>query len=239
MNAQIKNIIEKFDWGTNTQDTINIVGSEIFVNKIYEKITSVKDGDIVVDIGANVGAFGYSIKDKNLKKIYCVEPSNGLIETLNKNLSGMPLIVINKAISSSNEDNINLPNRHNIFGHIGSDYSTITFKKFIKDNDISSIDFLKIDCEGGEYEIFNEENKNYIINNVKNVALEWHFLNEKTIENFKNFRDSYLNGYEHKVFNRYGEDVSDKILNDQYLIDFEMYHRLSFDGQFIIYISYN
>ena len=232
-------IDEKFDWGTNSEETASIVGTEIFVDKIYEKFALVKEDDIVVDIGSNVGAFGYSIKDKNVKKIYCIEPSNGLIETLSGNLNGMPLCIINKAISNKNQDNVELSNSDNIFSHIGNSYSTISFKKFIEDNNISSIDFLKIDCEGGEYEIFNEENRDYIINNVKNIALEWHFLNENTIENFKIFRNYYLNGYFYKVFNRYGEDISINILDDQYLIDFESYHRPYCNGQFIIYISYS
>ena len=232
-------IDEKFNWGTNSEETVSIVGTEIFVDKIYEKFALVKEHDIVVDIGSNVGAFGYSIKDKNVKKIYCIEPSNGLIETLSGNLNGMPLCIINKAISNKNQDNVELSNSDNIFSHIGNSYSTISFKKFIEDNNISSIDFLKIDCEGGEYEIFNEENRDYIINNVKNIALEWHFLNENTIENFKIFRNYYLNGYFYKVFNRYGEDISINILDDQYLIDFESYHRPYCNGQFIIYISYS
>lgn len=237
--AKCENTINGFDWGENSKETINIVGPEIFENKIYEKFAFVKEGDVVVDIGANVGAFAYSIKDRLIKKIYCVEPSNGLIETLRKNLKNMPYSIINKAISNKNEDNIDLPNPHNIFNHIGNSYSSITFKKFIEDNNISNIDFLKVDCEGGEYEIFNEENRDYIINNVKNIALEWHFLNENTIENFKIFRNCYLNGYNYRVFSRYGGDISFDILDDQYLIDFESYHRAHFNGQFIVYISYS
>ena len=60
-------IDEKFNWGTNSEETVSIVGTEIFVDKIYEKFALVKEHDIVVDIGSNVGAFGYSIKDKNVK----------------------------------------------------------------------------------------------------------------------------------------------------------------------------
>lgn len=237
--AKYENTIDGFDWGANSEETVNIVGPEIFDNRIYEKFAFVKDGDVVVDIGANVGAFAYSIKDRLIKKIYCVEPSNGLVETLRKNLKNMPYCIVNKAISSKNEDNIDLPNPHNIFNHVGNSYDSITFKKFIEDNNISNIDFLKVDCEGGEYEIFNEENRGYIINNVKNVALEWHFLNENTIENFKIFRNYYLNGYNYKVFSRYGGDISFDILDDQYLIDFESYHRPHFNGKFVIYICYS
>lgn len=49
----------------------------------------------------------------------------------------------------------------------------------------------------------------------------------------------YLIGYEYKVFDRNDNDVSEKILDDQYLIDYERNHRYSLDGQFMIYISYD
>jgi FkbM family methyltransferase len=171
--------------------------------------------------------------------IYCVEPSNGLVDTLAKNLQGMPAIIINRAISNDTDENKQLIGPHNIYGNIGDTYKTITFKKLIEDYNISHIDFLKIDCEGGEYEVFTEENRDYILNNVKNVAGEWHFLNEGTVEVFKNFRDLYLKGYEYKVFDRWDNDVSEKILDDQYLIEYERFHRETLTAQFMVYISYD
>ena len=230
---------EEFDWGNNPQEMPGIIGPEIFLNRIYEKIVEIEEGDIVVDIGANVGAFGYSIKDRNVKMIYCVEPSNGLVDTLAKNLQGMPAIIINRAISNDTDDNKKLIGPHNIYGNIGDTYKTITFKKLIEDYNISHIDFLKIDCEGGEYEVFTEENRDYILNNVKNVAGEWHFLNEGTVELFKKFRDLYLKGYEYKVFDRYNNDVSEEILDNQYLIHYERFHRETLTAQFMVYISYD
>ena len=39
-----------------------------------------------------------------------------------------------------------------------NEMESITFKKFIDLYGIHKIDFLKTDCEGGEYDIFTDEN---------------------------------------------------------------------------------
>lgn len=57
---------------------------------------------------------------------------------------------------------------------------------------IKKIDFLKSDCEGGEYDIFNEENFEWIIKNVKKISGEWHLHNSSLKNKFKKFRDLYL-----------------------------------------------
>ena len=71
--------LTNFDWGW-MNDTKNELSNfhrksmnrEIFEDKIYEKINEVKEDDIVVDIGASVGPFSYSILHKNPKQIFCI-----------------------------------------------------------------------------------------------------------------------------------------------------------------------
>jgi len=58
---------------------------EIFIDQCYEKFYKVKEGDIVVDIGASVGPFTYSILSKNPKHIFCLEPSEREFKILVKN----------------------------------------------------------------------------------------------------------------------------------------------------------
>ena len=43
---------------------------EIFIDKCYEKFFEVEEGDIVLDIGASVGPFTYSILHKNPKHVF-------------------------------------------------------------------------------------------------------------------------------------------------------------------------
>jgi hypothetical protein len=49
-----------------------------------------------------------------------------------------------------------------IYEHESNLYSTTTFEKIVKEYNISKIDFLKFDCEGGEYSIFTKENYEFI-----------------------------------------------------------------------------
>ena len=45
---------------------------------------------------------------------------------------------------------------------------------YSKLNNIDFIDFLKVDCEGGEYDIFIEDNASFLRERVNKIALEYH-----------------------------------------------------------------
>jgi FkbM family methyltransferase len=49
-----------------------------------------------------------------------------------------------------------------------------TLSSVIDSENVQKIDLLKIDCEGGEYDIFTEENASYIRNNVDKIIVEYH-----------------------------------------------------------------
>lgn len=163
---------------------------EIFEDKLYEKHLKVTSGDIVVDVGASIGPFTYSILHKTPKHIYCFEPSIREFKTLNKNLRGYPVTTINKGISNINST----IKSDKLFGG-ENEMETITFKTFIDNYSIDKIDFLKTDCEGGEYDIFNKENTDFILNNIKKIVGEWHLSTPELKEKFKAFRDNYLSKF--------------------------------------------
>jgi len=73
--------IDNFNWGNSNQWYQDFIGKEIFEQKIYEKVFSVEEDDIVFDAGSSIGIFGYSILDKKPSRIYCIEPSLEEIET--------------------------------------------------------------------------------------------------------------------------------------------------------------
>lgn len=66
-----------FDWGITSENKkfVEDVTKEIFQKQNYEKFFEVEKGDVVVDIGASVGPFAYSILHKEPKEIICLEPA--------------------------------------------------------------------------------------------------------------------------------------------------------------------
>jgi len=237
----MKKPLDQFDWGNTDQEYIQLFTNENLVFNTYEQHCPVKTGDIVFDIGANCGSFTYSILDKNPKHVYCVEPSNTLIHSLRNNIGDGPVTLINKAIGDENCENKTIAeNGVFIYQNDGDVYSTITLKQLIKENNISKIDFLKFDCEGGEYSIFTKENYNFIKNHVVHFAGEWHINDhENSIERFIEFRNLYLQDYkELYVYDRTGKQITQEIFDDEFLYHFREYWKETYIGQFIIYVTY-
>jgi FkbM family methyltransferase len=221
----LKFLKSDFDWGKAAENKWfkDIVEKEVFEQKVYEKFFPVEDGDIVFDVGASVGPFSYTLEEKNPEKIYCFEPHKELFQTLTKNITSQNARFINKAIGSVdgtqkltglfNEQFIEACEGENI-----QEVETITFKSFIEQNNIERIDFLKTDCEGGEYDIFNDENSSWIKKNVKKIVGEWHLGTPELREKFKHFRDTYLRDFpNHEVYSFDEHDIKWGLWDDWFL----------------------
>ena len=191
----------------------NSITNEIFVDKCYERFFEVEEGDIVVDIGASVGPFTYSILHKNPKQVFCFEPSEREFKTLVKNLRGYQVIPIPKGIS-----NVNSIVKSNMLFGGENEMETLTFKRFIDLYNIEKIDFIKTDCEGGEYDIFIEDNLEFLKNNVKKVVGEWHFKSPELKEKFINFRDNILLHFKnYKILSIDGVDIKWDLWNEHFM----------------------
>lgn len=216
---------ETFQWGKIEENKTfrKIVESEIFLDKIYEKFFKIEKNDVVFDIGASVGPFAHYAKSKEIKKIYCFEPHKELFQTLKNNVESENVVLVNKAIGPVNgyfkttglfNENIMECNSESNLHEV----ECITFKSFIEENNIDKIDFLKTDCEGGEYDIFNSENLDWIKKNVKKIAGEWHLTNSEQKENFKHFRDTYLKVLpNHEVYSIDNVDIKWSVWDDWFI----------------------
>jgi len=179
-----------FDWGETPESSANLMLQES-LDGIYERIFPVEEGDVVVDIGAFVGDFTYSILHKNPEHCWAMEPVESHFKTMYKNLKNHQVSFIRGGLAEK-------PIIEVIWAGSKSDAPGINFKQFIKDNCIERIDFLKTDSEGAEYLIFSDENFDYIKNNVKKIVGEFHLKTnhysalDNLTERFRNFRDNFL-----------------------------------------------
>lgn len=195
-----------FDWGVfeKNQWFIDTLQREIFDDAIYTKHFDVEAGDVVVDVGASVGVFAYSILNKKPAAIYCIEPHKKLFETMSANLhmtGGTNIHLINAGLAAEAGD----VTFDGIYDDVASSKewtynpqiaTGITFERLVQDNNIKKIDFIKVDCEGGEYDLFTEDNLEWIKDNVSKIAGEFHLHTPENKEKFRAFRDLYLKEFE-------------------------------------------
>lgn len=210
--------ISNFNWGESSQWYRDFIGNEIFNEKIYEKFFEVEENDIVFDVGASLGIFTYSILHKNPKHVFCLEPGFEQFKTLIKNTRMGNVTCINKGISVAKGEN----NFTDVYGDPENEkHYSITFEDIIETYGIKKIDFLKTDCEGGEYDIFNIENLFWIKNNVKKIAGEFHLeiMNKGSfVENFRTFRDVYLRVFpNHQIYSLDGVDIKWSLWTENFL----------------------
>ena len=207
--------LSNFNWGESSDWYRTQINHEIFDRKMYEECFEVEEGDIIFDAGASIGPFGFSIKDKNFKHIYCVEPSLQQIEILKDNLSDTPCTVIPYAIG--NKDIL----IESGFGNNIGDYISVKSKPFmeiVEENQIEKIDFLKTDCEGGEYNIFSIENLFWIKENVSKIVGEWHLNTPEAKQQFRKFRDVYLKLFlNHEIISTDGTNVTWDLWNEHFI----------------------
>lgn len=137
---------------------------------------TIKDNFTIIDIGANVGLMTLQFaKLVPNGKVYSFEPTFYALERLKKNLALNPEIsknvsVINSFVSEKSSDNPNIiafsswkvngekdENNHPV--HLGTPKATegvpaISLDDFTSTHQIEKIDFIKIDTDGHEYEVF-------------------------------------------------------------------------------------
>lgn len=202
----------QFNWGNKNQEYINNTTREIFNEKIYEKFFTVDEGDIVVDLGASIGPFTYTILPKNPKMCYLIEPLASQIFTLIKNVGGENVTITYGAITDKKKIEIT-------WDGVTESTTTFSFTEFLEHNNIKKIDFLKCDCEGGEYDVFQISNIEFL-KTIPKIVTEFHLKDDETYHNckFRWFRDNILplfNNYE--VYSVDGVDIKWDLWNDHFL----------------------
>lgn len=113
----------------------------------------IKDGDVVIDAGANVGAYSFAFKDK-ASEVICFEPNPKAFECLKYNLSKFDnVFLMNSALGIEPGKGIIIDNEN-----AGASFVNLNTKGNIRVStidifNIPKVDFIKIDVEGFELKV--------------------------------------------------------------------------------------
>jgi len=183
----------------NRSDTVVFLENFFLDNYDREEGFAIKQKDVIVDIGAHVGYFTiYAAKKATRGKILSFEPSRESFKVLKNNLK------INN-IQNVNVENIGVRNEsgtstlyvdedneigNSMFSNdknlIKENVQVTSITDIIKKYNLKSIDLLKLDCEGAEYEIILKLPIE-ILNKIKKISMEVHKIDNFDIKDIEKF----------------------------------------------------
>lgn len=168
-------VADKFGWAP-------AIFHEIYNLRDYynNRVKSINDGDIVVDLGGNMGVFNRWAYSQGAKRVISFEPDRRYFKLLSLNSDPRSLL-FNGAVSNEMGELELYESSHlggsNIFGtqENAKKYKvrTYTLNYLFESGLVEQIDFLKVDIEGAEHLAFggiSDEN----LMKVKNIAMEYH-----------------------------------------------------------------
>lgn len=177
---------------------------EIFIHKTYTpKGFELGIGDTVIDIGAHIGTFSLFAITQFAQEVYSFEPVSENYELLDYNIwrnserfkkYSQVVTVEHKAVSNKTGKRRMGTTSWNTGGHSfyqEGDSSelveTTTLDSIVRKYGLPRIDFLKMDCEGAEFEIlFNAPDR--ILKKIGKISMECHGITkENTIHSMADF----------------------------------------------------
>ena len=168
---------------------------EVWVREIYNRHgICVEKGDTVLDVGGHIGIFSvYSAFRSQTGMVYVFEPFIENFERIEKHAQMNHLNNVkafHKGVTAkTGEMTLFLSPDNNTGGHSMHlkneseqriKIQTVNLKEFCTEQKIKTIDFLKMDCEGAEFEILNGDKS--ILKKVKKIIMECHPYEDNTCD---------------------------------------------------------
>ena len=159
--------------------------NEVWLWKVYTPVgDEIREGDIVVDIGAHIGAFSiFAATCARGVRVYSYEPFPQNFDLLNhnialnqlENIEPFPVAVAGEngkrrlAVDTRNGvASTLLPSKQD---HI--EVNCVTLGDIFEARNIETCGFLKMDCEGAEYEILFNTQEEYF-SRIRRISMEYH-----------------------------------------------------------------
>jgi FkbM family methyltransferase len=137
------------------------------------------ENSVVLDIGGYKGEFAVDIFCKYNATIYVFEPIESFFKIIQKKFVNNPKIkVYNFGLAGKDEQmEISMTDNASSVFLKTEDSETIQLKSivnFLQKNNIQFVDLIKINIEGGEYELLESLIENNLLSNFKNIQVQFH-----------------------------------------------------------------
>lgn len=166
---------------------------DMFLRKSWTKFHKIKNNDVVIDIGAFIGDFAiFAASSAKNAKVFAYEPSRESFEYLVKNIKlnnlDNNIIPFDLAITNIKKKikfYVNPENRstddsvYKIGNLLPSVVNSTTLEDVFKSNNIKYCNFLKMNCEGAEFDILLNTPKE-LFEKIGYIAMEYHWIGNKT-----------------------------------------------------------
>mgnify|MGYP003118187183 FL=1 len=205
--------------GTSDEQIVH----EVFDQDCYElsKWKPKRYPKFIVDVGCQVGAFSLLANQLYPKcSILAFEMMQENYDIASKNLEPLEnAACFHGAVVGKNKPIGFMKNKNNTGGHktiyegkdsylsesrfdadykLKQDFKSFNFLEIFSDNNIDRIDFLKMDCEGSEYEIIPHLIETDLIKKIDNISIELHGRDQKE---YKETLDFLSKSYEKVTMN--------------------------------------
>jgi FkbM family methyltransferase len=161
------------------------------MDKKYGGYVDVEEGDVVIDIGFNYGVFALRALYKGASKIIGFEPNIDVYNVCQKVYTDKDRVEVFKfAVGGKNEKLTFKVGKSSLtsstYGDVEDfltsyDVYSINLVDFLFFNGIEKVDFLKIDCEGSEYDIF-ESIPDSVLSQIKKIHVEFHYNTDRRVD---------------------------------------------------------
>jgi FkbM family methyltransferase len=155
--------------------------SDVWYHLSYTKHCAIPPNGLVVDIGANVGVFSL-FAARTARTVYSLEPASSNFSCLVSNIRrAQNIVALRLACAgqdgfasldlSSNPVSFSLMTSHSPEKH--ESVNVITLGTLFERYKISHCDFLKLDCEGCEFEIILDSEPS-LMRRIARIVMEYH-----------------------------------------------------------------
>jgi FkbM family methyltransferase len=155
--------------------------SDVWYHRSYTKFCAIPSDSLVIDVGANVGVFSL-FAARFARLVYAIEPAASNYARLVQNTSRVGRIVpLNCACAARDGrgylDVSGSPVAFSLMTSSSVDtqepVEVVSLASLFERHRIERCDYLKLDCEGAEFEIILEADPS-ILNRVRRIVMEYH-----------------------------------------------------------------